>query len=106
MAAEIREVVAVSDCTCDSALSESAVVAAAVAGAVAGPLCAGFILAGAAMMHRYTLGRPGRLLLLWLAYAVAAIFSPALLAMFVAGLFDTSRSAPLSDGGTAPPSKP
>ncbi|MBY6437099.1 hypothetical protein HQ602_11965 [Rhodococcus kroppenstedtii] len=35
VAAEIREVVAVSDCTCDSALSESAVVAAAVAGAVA-----------------------------------------------------------------------
>ena len=35
VAAEVREVVAVSDCTCDSALSESAVVAAAVAGTVA-----------------------------------------------------------------------
>lgn len=73
------------------------------AGAVAGPLCAGFIMAGAAMMHRYTLGRPGRPLLLWLAYAAALLFSPVLLALFVAGLFDTSRPAPLSDGGTAPP---
>ncbi len=74
------------------------------AGAVAGPLCAGFIMAGTAMLHRSTLGKPGRPLLLWLTYMAMFLFAPALLALFVAGLFDTSRSAPLSCGGQPPSS--
>lgn len=71
-------------------------------GAVAGPLCAGFVMAGAAMLHRYSLGKPGRLLLLWFAYAATFLFAPVLLALFVAGLFDTTRSAPMSNGASPP----
>lgn len=73
--------------------------------AIAGALGAGFLLAGFAIMHARTRGAPWRPVALWLAYLAVIIFTFTLFFFLVAGLFDTSRSAPVSKAGNnTPPS--
>lgn len=73
--------------------------------AIAGALGAGFLLAGFAIMHTRTRGAPWRPVALWLAYLAVIIFTFTLFFFLVAGLFDTSRSAPVSKAGSnTPPS--
>ncbi|GAB1581525.1 DUF2232 domain-containing protein [Phyllobacterium phragmitis] len=66
------------------------------AAAVAGALSAGFLLAGFAMMHYRTRGAPWRPFALWLAYLAVVLFAFVLFLFLIAGLFDTSRNAPVS----------
>ncbi|PRD45897.1 DUF2232 domain-containing protein [Phyllobacterium phragmitis] len=66
------------------------------AAAVGGALSAGFLLAGFAMMHYRTRGAPWRPFALWLAYLAVVIFAFVLFLFLIAGLFDTSRNAPVS----------
>jgi ABC-type amino acid transport substrate-binding protein len=72
--------------------------------AVAGALAAGFTMAGFAMMHVRTRGAPWRPIALWLAYLAVVLFAFVLFIFLVAGLFDTSRNAPVSKAvNTTPP---
>ncbi|MGH6861724.1 MAG: DUF2232 domain-containing protein, partial [Phyllobacterium sp.] len=71
--------------------------------AVAGALGAGFMLAGFAMMHARTRGAPWRPAALWLAYLAVVIFTFTLFLFLLAGLFDTSRSAPVSKAASKNP---
>ncbi|GGA85927.1 membrane protein [Brucella endophytica] len=64
--------------------------------AVAGALGAGFMLAGFATMHMRTRGQPWRPVALWLAYLAVALFAFVLFLFLIAGLFDTSRNAPMT----------
>ncbi|MGN8022029.1 DUF2232 domain-containing protein [Phyllobacterium sp. 22229] len=64
--------------------------------AVAGALGAGFILAGFGMLHARTRGATWRPFALWFAYLAVFLFVFALLVFLLAGLFDTSRNAPVS----------
>lgn len=66
------------------------------AAAVAGAVGAGFSMAGFAMLHARTRGKGWRPFALWFAYACAFLFSFTLLVFLLAGLFDTSRNAPVS----------
>ncbi|MHC1549552.1 DUF2232 domain-containing protein [Phyllobacterium sp. K27] len=73
--------------------------------AIAGALGAGFLMAGFAIMHSRTRGATWRPIALWLAYLAVIIFTFTLFFFLVAGLFDTSRSAPVSKAGNnTPPS--
>ncbi len=73
--------------------------------AIAGALGAGFLMAGFAIMHTRTRGATWRPIALWLAYLAVIIFTFTLFFFLVAGLFDTSRSAPVSKAGNnTPPS--
>lgn len=73
--------------------------------AIAGALGAGFLMAGFAIMHARTRGATWRPIALWLAYLAVIIFTFTLFFFLVAGLFDTSRSAPVSKAGNnTPPS--
>jgi ABC-type amino acid transport substrate-binding protein len=71
--------------------------------AIAGALGAGFMLAGFALMHARTRGAPWRPIALWLAYLAVVIFTFTLFLFLLAGLFDTSRSAPISKAGDNTP---
>ncbi|QND52519.1 DUF2232 domain-containing protein [Phyllobacterium sp. 628] len=72
--------------------------------AVAGALGAGFIMAGFGMLHARTRGAPWRPFALWFAYLAVLLFVFALLVFLLAGLFDTSRNAPVSKAvNTTPP---
>lgn len=71
--------------------------------AIAGALGAGFMLAGFAMMHERTRGAPWRPIALWLAYLAVVIFTFTLFLFLLAGLFDTSRSAPVSKAANDTP---
>ncbi|MDA4633083.1 hypothetical protein NZA98_18585, partial [Escherichia coli] len=64
--------------------------------AVAGALGAGFVLAGFGMLHARTRGATWRPFALWFAYLAVFLFIFALLVFLLAGLFDTSRNAPVS----------
>ncbi len=75
-----------------------------VGAAIAGAIGAGFIMAGLARVHWVTAGKPTRILLLWIAYAAALFFLPALIVLLIAGLFDTSRHVPISDPANTKPS--
>lgn len=75
------------------------------ASAVAGALAAGFVAAGYAMAHARTRGKPGRAIMLWLAYLATAFLSFPLFAFLVAGLFDTRRQVTVSQGPANPNSK-
>jgi hypothetical protein len=66
------------------------------ASAAAGAVGAGFSMAGFAMLHARTRGKSWRPFALWFAYACAFLFSFTLLVFLLAGLFDTSRNAPVS----------
>ena len=68
---------------------------------LSGGFACGFILAGLAMLHHWTSGRPWRPLALWLTYAAMILFFP--LPQFVllfVGLLETARTSPLSDAGS------
>ncbi len=68
---------------------------------VAGGFAGGFILAGLAMMHSWTMGRPWRPMALWLSYAAVIMFFPLPLLLFLfAGLLETARTSPLSSAGS------
>ncbi|RCS23179.1 DUF2232 domain-containing protein [Phyllobacterium salinisoli] len=73
------------------------------AAAVAGALSAGFLLAGFAMMHFRTRGAPWRPFALWIAYLAVVLFAFVLFVFLIAGLFDTSRNAPVSKTSSKTP---
>lgn len=68
-----------------------------IATAFAGALAAGFIISGLAIMHWRTRGAAWRPAALFLAYFLLLIFVFTALIFLVLGLFDTSRTAPLSN---------
>ncbi|PYE88522.1 DUF2232 domain-containing protein [Phyllobacterium leguminum] len=78
------------------------------AAAIAGALGAGFLLAGFASLHFRTRGAPWRPVALSLAYIAVALFAFVLFFFLIAGLFDTSRNAPMSKASpeTPPTDKP
>ncbi|MBN9044414.1 MAG: DUF2232 domain-containing protein [Rhizobiales bacterium] len=63
---------------------------------VAGALGAGFTMAGLAVLHHRTRGKPWRPVALWLVYFAILLFAFLLFVFMVLGLFDTSRGAPIS----------
>lgn len=63
-----------------------------------GAIGTGFAMAGVAMLHERTAGKPMRGLVLTLAYFALFLFLPAILMFLAIGLFDTSRAAPVSRG--------
>ncbi|MEX3008201.1 DUF2232 domain-containing protein [Hoeflea sp. TYP-13] len=68
---------------------------------ISGAFAGGFILAGLAMLHHRTFGRPWRFLALWFTYAAIFILFPLPLIVFLfTGLFETVRTAPLSPPGS------
>ncbi len=72
------------------------------ASAVAGALAAGFVASGYAMAHARTRGKPGRAIMLWLAYLATAFLSFPLFAFLIAGLLDTRRQVTVSKGPANP----
>lgn len=70
---------------------------------LAGTFGAGFTVAGFALLHARSRGKPWRFIALWTAYLSVFLFTLPALFFLVAGLFDTTRSSPLTRGG--PPSK-
>jgi hypothetical protein len=72
--------------------------------AISGALGAGFTMAGFAILHARTRGAPWRPLALWFAYLAVLLFAFVLFLFLLAGLFDTSRNAPVSKAAnTTPP---
>ena len=63
----------------------------------------GFIMAGFAIAHHHTRGKPARGLLLWAAYLSSVIFTLPLAFFLFLGLFDTART--LTVTGSGPNSK-
>jgi hypothetical protein len=64
----------------------------------------GFIVAGFAIAHHRTRGKPARGLLLWVAYLSTVLFTVPLAFFLFLGLFDTART--LTATGSGPNSKP
>ncbi len=71
--------------------------------AFAGALGACFIMAGFAMLHARTRGAAWRPVALWFAYFAVMLFVFVLFFFLLAGLFDTSRSAPVSKAANTTP---
>lgn len=71
---------------------------------ICGAFGAGFIIAGFAIAHHRTRGKPARGLLLWAAYLATIIFTVPLAFFLFLGLFDTART--LTATGSGPNSKP
>lgn len=61
-----------------------------------GAIGTGFLFSGFAIMHQRTRGMSLRPLILWLSYVGIMLLAPLLLIFFVIGLFDTTRTAPVS----------
>ena len=64
----------------------------------------GFVVAGFAIAHHHTRGKPARALMLWAAYLSSVIFTLPLAFFLFLGLFDTARN--LTVTGSGPNSKP
>ena len=64
----------------------------------------GFVVAGFAIAHHRTRGKPARGLMLWTAYLATVIFTLPLAFFLFLGLFDTART--LTVTGSGPTSKP
>jgi len=71
--------------------------------AFAGALGACFVMAGFALLHARTRGAPWRPIALWLAYLAVMLFVFALFLFLLAGLFDTSRRAPITSTANKTP---
>lgn len=78
------------------ALSFTSGTIAQIASVFVGALGLGFTLSGFAVMHMRSRGKSWRAALLWLAYLAIILVSPLILVFFVLGLFDTTRTAPVS----------
>lgn len=61
-----------------------------------GAIGSGFLFSGFAIMHLRTRSMSLRPLILWLAYVGVMLLAPLLVIFFVIGLFDTTRTAPVS----------
>jgi hypothetical protein len=61
-----------------------------------GAIGTGFLFSGFAIMHQRTRGMSLRPVILWLSYVGIMLLAPLLLIFFVIGLFDTTRTAPVS----------
>ncbi|MDF1776075.1 MAG: DUF2232 domain-containing protein [Rhizobiaceae bacterium] len=86
------------------ALSFTGGVTGLIGSTISGAFAGGFMLAGLAMLHYRTGGKPWRFVALWFAYASIFILFPLPLILFLfAGLFETARTAPLSPPGSNPP---
>jgi len=71
---------------------------------ICGAFGIGFVIAGFAIAHHRTRGKPARGLLLWTAYLSSVIFTLPLAFFLFLGLFDTART--LTVTGSGPQSKP
>ena len=71
---------------------------------ICGAFGIGFVVAGFAIAHHRTRGKPARGLLLWTAYLATIIFTLPLVFFLFLGLFDTART--LTVTGSGPQSKP
>lgn len=71
---------------------------------ICGAVGAGFMIAGFAIAHHRTRGKPARGLLLWTAYLSSVIFTLPLVFFLFLGLFDTVRTRTVT--GSGPHSKP
>jgi hypothetical protein len=71
---------------------------------ICGAFGIGFVVAGFAIAHHRTRGKPARGLLLWTAYLSCIIFTVPLIFFLLLGLFDTART--LTATGSGPTSKP
>ncbi|MEM5473401.1 DUF2232 domain-containing protein [Hoeflea sp. AS60] len=71
---------------------------------ICGAFGASFIVAGFAIAHHRTRGKPARGLVLWAAYLSTIIFTVPLAFFLFLGLFDTART--LTGTGSGPQSKP
>lgn len=71
---------------------------------ISGAFGIGFVVAGFAIAHHRTRGKPARGLLLWTAYLSCIIFTIPLAFFLFLGLFDTART--LTATGSGPQSKP
>jgi TRAP-type C4-dicarboxylate transport system permease small subunit len=70
---------------------------------ICGAFGMGFIIAGFAIAHHRTRGKPARGLLLWVAYLSTVLFTVPLAFFLFLGLFDTART--LTATGSGPNSK-
>lgn len=78
--------------------------AAALVGAlVCGAMGAGFTLAGFAVFHSRTRGRPWRWLALWSGYLAVFLFTLPVLLFLVIGMVETARAVPVTRAGPPPP---
>jgi hypothetical protein len=71
---------------------------------ISGAFGIGFVVAGFAIAHHRTRGKPARGLILWAAYLATVIFTLPLAFFLLLGLFDTART--LTVTGSGPTSKP
>ncbi len=71
---------------------------------ICGAFGVGFVIAGFAIAHHRTRGKPARGLVLWAAYLSTVIFTLPLAFFLFLGLFDTART--LKGTGSGPQSKP
>lgn len=69
---------------------------------IAGAMAGGFLLAGLAQLHFRTRGKAWRSVMLWLAYVALGLFAFMVFFFVIAGMLDTSKSAPVS-GNPNPP---
>lgn len=63
---------------------------------IVGALGIGFAMAGLAILHVRTRGKPWRPVALWLVYVAVLLFAFLLFIFMVLGLFDTTKAAPVS----------
>lgn len=71
---------------------------------ISGAFGIGFVIAGFAIAHHRTRGKPARGLMLWIAYLTTIVFTLPLGFFLFLGLFDTART--LTVTGSGPQSKP
>lgn len=69
---------------------------------IIGAFGTGFIVAGFAIAHQRTRGKPARGLLLWLAYMLTVLFTVPLAFFLLLGLFDTARTLTVTGSGPTP----
>ncbi|WP_099866306.1 DUF2232 domain-containing protein [Pararhizobium haloflavum] len=71
-------------------------VAGLIGAVVCGAFAAGFTLAGFAIVHHRTRGKPWRPLVLWGAYLAVLLFTLPIVFFLISGMFDTARAVPVS----------
>lgn len=69
---------------------------------ICGAFGIGFVVAGFAIAHHRTRGKPARGLLLWAAYLATVIFTLPLVFFLLLGLFDTARTLTVTGPGPNP----
>ena len=71
-------------------------VVALIGAVICGAFAAGFILAGFAVTHHKTRGKPWRPVLLWGSYLAVVLFTLPLVFFLITGMLETARAVPVS----------